>query len=445
MLPRRRGDRACTAAPRRHPCRVATPSQQDSSADTALFAEPLSVLAVLLAVLGAIFWVQAHPTLRRIYRVVPLLIFCYFVPTALSNTGVIPAQKDFPLYEFISNVLLPASLMLLILSVDIPGILGLGRNAVILFLVAVLTVMFAGPIAYLALGWLIPDAATADTAWKGLAALSGSWIGGGANMIAIKESVGASDAIIGAITVVDVAIANVWMVGLLWYAANHRRVDERIGADASSIRRLEDKAERIALEQSRPTDLGSLLQICAIAFAGTWIATELAGVLDGLVPPGSFLDSILTAFTFKVLVVTALSVALSFTPVRRLEGAGASKVGSVFLYLLVASIGAKADFREVFRPENLPLLAIGALWMALHVCAILWLRRRLRAPIFFAAVGSKACIGGAASAPIVAHAFNPVLAPVGVLLAVGGYVFGTVAGLVCATLLKLANGVWFGS
>ncbi len=64
------------------------------------------------------------------------------------------------------------------------------------------------------------------------------------------------------------------------------------------------------------------------------------------------------------------------------------------------------------------------------------MRRLLRAPIFFAAVGSQANVGGAASASVVAAAFHPALAPVGVMLAVAGYVLGTYGGLVCAAMLE---------
>jgi uncharacterized membrane protein len=126
---------------------------------------------------------------------------------------------------------------------------------------------------------------------------------------------------------------------------------------------------------------------------------------------------------------------MSFTRLRRLEGAGASTVGSVFLYLLVATIGASAVFTHVL--DNLPLLAVGALWMLIHALSMLGVRRYLRAPVFFLAVGSQANVGGAASAPVVAAAFHPALATVGVLLAVLGYVLGTYVGILDAFLLRL--------
>jgi uncharacterized membrane protein len=135
-----------------------------------------------------------------------------------------------------------------------------------------------------------------------------------------------------------------------------------------------------------------------------------------------------------VILVTTIGLGLSFTRLRALEGAGASQLGSVLLYLLVASIGAHAEFRRMLDAPA--LLGVAALWMAIHAGMVLGVRRWIRAPIFFAAVGSQANVGGAASAPIVAAAFHPALAPVGILLAVGGYVLGTYAGLLCAALLE---------
>src|SRR5688500_13006377 len=189
---------------------------------------PLSVLTVLLTVLAGLFLLQRHPLGNRLFRVVPLLVFCYFVPALLSNTGIIPIESE--LYLFIRRVLLPASLVLLVLSTDIPAVISLGRDAVVLFLAGTLSIALGGPIAFLALGWMFPVDAL-DQAWRGLAALCGSWIGGGANFVAVGESVGASAATMSLMVVVDVAGANVWTAMLLLFAGRERTMDDKIGAD----------------------------------------------------------------------------------------------------------------------------------------------------------------------------------------------------------------------
>lgn len=394
-----------------------------------LVQDPIAVLSILLGVLAFLFWANRRPAGRAVFRWVPLLVFAYFVPTALSNLGIIPLES--PLYDFIKRWLLPAALVLLTLSVDIPAILKLGRNAVVLFLTATAGIVLGGPLAYLALGWLVPDA-LGDQAWKGLAALSGSWIGGGANFVAVGESVGATSSTISMMVVVDVAVANVWMAVLLWFAGREKEADARIGADRSTVEALRAKVEAFQAQVARPTDLASLLTILVIGIGSTVVATTLAGFLPDI-------GNIVKGFTWVVIIATTIGLSLSFTKARELDGAGAGAVGSVFLYLLVASIGAHAEFRRVVDAPA--LVAVGAVWMMIHALVLLLVRRKLRAPIFFMAVGSQANVGGAASAPIVASAFHPALAPVGVLLAVGGYVLGTYGGLLCAFLLELVHGL----
>jgi uncharacterized membrane protein len=382
------------------------------------------VLTVLLGVLAGLFLLQHQRHGARLFAVVPLLVFCYFVPALLSNLGVIPAESD--LYVFIRRVLLPASLVLLVLSTDIPAVLSLGRDAVMLFLAGTLSIALGGPVAFLALGWLFPTEAL-DQAWRGLAALCGSWIGGGANFVAIGESTGASPATMSLMVVVDVGVANVWTAILLLFAGRERAMDAALGADRRRIDTVRTRVEHYQAEVARPATLAELLLILALGLGTTGVVTYVAGFLPDI-------GTIVNGFTWVVCLVTAAGVAYSFTRLRRLEGAGASVVGSVFLYLLVATIGASARFSEV--TNNLPLLAVGALWMTFHAVAMLVVRRMLRAPVFFLAVGSQANVGGAASAPVVAAAFHPALATVGVLLAVLGYVLGTYVGILDAFVLR---------
>lgn len=390
----------------------------------------VAIAAVLLAVLAILFTAARHPLGARFFRVVPLLVFAYFTPTLLSNLGLIPLSS--PAYQWIKTWLLPASLILLTLSVDLPAILRLGKPALILFLSATLGIVIGGPLAYLALGWMMP-AELGEQAWKGLAALSGSWIGGTANFVAIGESVGTDSSTLSLMVVVDVAVANVWMAVLLYWAGRAKNLDQRIGADDSAVSELRDRVQAFQESVSRPTNLPDMLGITAIAIGGSVVCHQLGQHLPT--------SALVSGFTWVAILATTLGVLLSFTPVRRLEGAGASTIGSLFLYLLIASIGAQAEFARVVDAPA--LVAVGALWIFIHALVILVVRRLVCAPIFFAAIGSQANVGGAASAPVVAAAFHPALAPVGVLLAVAGYALGTYAALVCAFLLERVHNLYF--
>ncbi len=393
--------------------------------DSPFVSDPVGILAVLLTVLAAIFWFGETGPGKRLFSVVPRLVFCYFVPTTLTTLGVLPDSS--PLYDWIKDYLLPTSLVLLILALDVPGIVRLGPKALIMLLAGTAGVVIGAPIALFLFLNLVPP----DT-WQGMTALSGSWIGGGANMVALAQMAGTSDTMFGMMVIVDVAVANVWMGVLLFAAGRAAKIDRWTGADTSAIDDLKRRVTEFEARHVRPPGLDDLILIVAIGFLGMWVAT-LAGRELGAVLP-LFSDTV-----WKFIVVTALAVGLSFSPARQLEGAGASRVGSLMLYVLVASIGAHADFMQM--REAPVLVAVGAVWMLFHVAFLLLVAKLIKAPVFFVAVGSQANIGGAASAPVVASAFHPTLAPVGVLLAVAGYVLGTYAGLICMAMLKFVAGV----
>jgi len=390
----------------------------------AMVTDPAAILVVLLAVLALIFWFGETTPGKKLFGIVPSLVFCYFLPTTLTTLGVLPAESV--LYDWIKAYLLPTSLMLLILALDVPGIIRLGPKALVMMLAGTVGVVIGAPIAlWIFSSWVPPDT------WQGMTALSGSWIGGGANMVALAEVAGTSNSMFGMMVIVDVSVANVWMGVLLYMAGQQQRIDRFTRADTSAIEDLKRRVAEFTARTTRVASLTDLMMIAAIGFGGMWLAT-LAGRYAG--PATGLFD----ATIWKFIIVTAIAAALSFTPVRRLEGAGASRIGSVMLYLLVASIGAHADFTQM--KEAPVLIAVGAVWMLCHVTVLLAVAWMIRAPIFFVAIGSQANIGGAASAPIVASAFHPSLAPVGVLLAILGYVLGTYAGLLAMYLLKLVAG-----
>lgn len=396
---------------------------------TCYIQEPVGVLAVLLCTLAVILWAAGHSRLGRIFKIVPPLLFCYFVPTALVAAGVIPRTSE--LYEWIKQFLLPASLVLLTVSLDVRGILRLGPKAGIVLLAGSLGVVIGGPIALLIWQRHLPD-----DAWRVMSYLAGSWIGGSANGLALARSLRVEDAAIAPVIVVDAALAYVWMGLLLFLAARHRRMDRWLRADAASVRRLEVELGRQGGSATREPTAADWLGLMGVAFGGAWLGHVGAGRL-AVLPVLAGVSECISMFAWKVILATTIGVMLSFTPVRRLEAAGASRVGGLLIYLLVASIGAGADFGRLFQGAAVYYLAVGVTWMLVHGAAIFAAARLTRSPFFFVAVGSQANIGGVASAPLVAAAFHPALAPVGVLLAIAGYALGTYAGQLCAQILRM--------
>ena len=406
------------------------------------------VLGLLVGALGLVFYTHSLPRFKKFYTFVPALLMCYFIPAALNSLGVVNGEES-NLYFVASRYLLPASLILLCLSIDLKGIYNLGPKAIVMFFAATLGIVVGGPLAL----WLVstgnPEVLGGDAPdayWRGLSTVAGSWIGGGANQAALKEISDTLDSQFSIMLIVDVFVANLWMPFLLFGAGIRERIDGWLNADATAVDELQERVEQLQAKSARIATFPDWMVMVALAFGGVAVAhlvADLASVeftawLDNTLAanPDSmaiYLSSITKGFFWLVVVATAIGIALSFTPAKEYEGAGASKMGSVFLYVLVATIGMKMDIGSLI--ENWAMygsaVTIGLLWMLVHIVVLLVVAKLIRAPFFFVAVGSQANVGGAASAPIVASAFSPALAPVGVLLAVLGYAVGTVGAILC--------------
>ncbi len=412
------------------------------------FTNDAIVTGILLSVLAAIFYTSHLPGKgwQKFYRFVPALLLCYFVPALLNwPLGLISGEES-SLYFVASRYLLPACLILLCLSIDIQGIINLGPKALIMFFAATLGIIIGGPIALLMVQYVFPDLiqADADELWRGLSTVAGSWIGGGANQTAMKEIFQVSDQLFGTMVVVDVVVANIWM-GFLLYGANvTEKIDRWLKSDTSAISDLQSRVSNYRASIERIPSTTDLFVLLAVAFGGTALAHWGADVITPMMSKHQAtlssmrLDSLMSHFFWLIVISTTIGVILSFTRAKRLEGIGASKWGSIFIYFLVATIGMQMNISEIFK--NMGLFAVGITWMLIHVLILVLVGKLINAPFFFVAVGSQANVGGAASAPVVASAFNPALAPVGVLMAVLGYAMGTYGAIVCALLMQSVSG-----
>lgn len=437
-----------------------------------LFTNDTIVFGVLMVALGLIFYTSSKKFgfWNKFYKIVPALFVAYFIPAILTTLGIISPEwvritesgeaieESTNLYYMSSRYLLPAALVLMTLSIDLKGVFNLGPKALIMFLTGTIGIILGGPIAILIIGSISPEtlatpifpqppAGEFNDVWRGLSTLSGSWIGGGANQTAMLEVYKYNQSLYGGMVFVDIVVANIWMAIILIGIGKSAKIDKWLKADTSAIESLKEKVSDYAKKVDRNPSLTDLMILGAIAFGTVSFAHFGANYLSGFfndfvhsLKAGltrnifSFLSS---SFFWMITITTIIGILLSFTKARSYEGAGASKIGSVFIYILVASIGMKMDLMLIF--DNLGLVFIGIVWMIIHAGLLILVAKLIKAPYFFLAVGSQANVGGAASAPIVASAFHPSLATVGVLLAVFGYAIGTVGAILCTVLMQLAS------
>ena len=402
-----------------------------------------SVLGLLVVLLKIIFSLEksSNKHVKNFFKYVPALLLCYFIPSIFNSLGII-SGKESNLYFISSRYLLPSSLILLTLSIDLEKIKNLGPKAIIMFLTGTFGILIGGPLSLMIVTKVFPSAIplSSEDLWRGLSTVAGSWIGGGANQAAMKEMFEVNDEIFSSMITVDVIVANIWMGFLLYGAGITKRLDNWLKADSSSIEELKNQLIQFKKKNQRIPSFLDLMVICSIAFGITGLSHLLA---DNIAPfiqqnyPGLSKFSLNSKFFWLIILSTTGGLVLSFTKFRKYEGAGASTIGSIFLYILVATIGMKMNALAILDSPGVFLL--GIIWMLVHVTLLLAVAKFIKAPFFFVAVGSQANVGGAASAPVVASAFHPSLAPVGVLLAVLGYALGTYAAWLCGILMQFAS------
>lgn len=412
--------------------------------NTPLLTNDAAVLGLLAVILALIFHTSQSPQpfWKKFYTYIPALLLCYFVPSVFNTLGVIDGEQS-QLYFVASRYLLPTSLVLLTLSIDLKEIWKLRHKAGLMFITGTVGIIIGGPLSILIVSTFAPEVvggAGPDEVWRGLSTIAGSWIGGGANQAAMFEVFKPSGELFSATIAVDVIVANLWMAFLLYGAGISDRVDGWFKADGSAVTALRKKVENYQLSIAKIPSLRDVMVILGVGFGATAVGHLLADAIAPFIEnnyPTLKKFSLSSPFFWIIVTATTVGIILSFTRTRKLEGAGASRLGSAMLYVLVATIGMKMNVLAIF--DNPGLFLVGLIWMLFHVTLLLSVGRLIKAPFFFTAVGSQANVGGAASAPVVASAFHPSLAPVGVLLAVFGYAVGTYGAYLAGILMQIAS------
>jgi uncharacterized membrane protein len=387
-----------------------------------LVSEPTTLFALLAAIIAVVFWLSKTQICAPFFKYLPPILWVYYLPMFATTLGITPAES--PTYAWMARYLLPIALFLLMITVDLKAIVRLGKIAIIMMFAGTAGIVIGGPIAYAVFGHFLEP-----NAWQGFAGIAGSWIGGSVNMVAVVESIEAPPDVLGPAIVVDTVVGYGWLGIVLYMSIFQERFDKWIGADNSVIEETNRRLQELD-QHRRPVEIVDLAKMIGISFVVAVIAIALSDFLPSIGDP-----TIISATTWVVLIVVTVGLLLSFTPMRNLEHAGASKVGYMTLYLLLAGIGAQADLRAVLEAPM--YLAAGMLWIAIHVGILILVARWVKAPLFFVATGSIANVGGAVSAPIAAGVYHRAMAPVGLLMAVSGYILGIYAALFCAYLLSL--------
>ena len=383
------------------------------------FQDPMAILVYLIGIIGFIFYLDSKEIFSGLFKYLPTVIWIYFLPMFSTTLGILPESSM--LYDWIKTYLLPPALILLLLSSNFTALKKLGFKAISIMFIATISVVIGGIVSFGIFSSWLPD-----NSWKGLGALSGSWIGGSANMVAVGASIGTPDDLFGIMIIVDTIVGYGWMGIVIFFSAYQERIDRWNGVETSLIDNINIQMSDIESKR-RPIRFIDLIAIVSIGMIGGYFSLIIGEWLPDL-------GRIVTSFGWTIIIVSILGIILSLTPLSDLENAGASHIGNFFLYLLLATLGAKANLTSIIYAPV--FLLVGICWITVHAAILFMGGRLLKAPMFLIATSSQANIGGVVSAPIIATVYQKSLAPVGLLMGVLGNIIGIYFGLLTAWILS---------
>jgi len=387
---------------------------------TALVSSPEGVLAVLCGVTAFWFYV-AKATDWKLFKFLVPLIWIYATPLVLSNVGVIPTSSA--VYGVMRQFGLPVFICLLLISIDVGAAVRVMGRGLLVMLLGTAGIVLGAPVGY----FFVRDSLDPE-AWKGFGALAGSWTGGTGNMMAVAGALETPPDLLGLAVLADNVVYVVWLPLLLASKAFADRFNRWARVSEDRIAKMEKAAAAETQEEELPRTT-DYLYLAVLAVTVTAVAAWLAPRIPE-VPP------ILSTSTWKILIITTLSIGLSFTPARRLPGS--HDLAMAIVYVFVAAMGAQASLAGLGQA---PAFLAGAfIWIFVHGAFCLFGAWLFRVDVHSAAIASAANVGGAASAPVVAAAHRESLVPVSILMALIGYAVGNYAALVAAQLCRLVGG-----
>ncbi len=350
----------------------------------------------------------------RVFEVLPPIVWTYLFVTALAVAGLWAATSEIQAAQrTLTSHLLPSLLFLLMVTCDLRAILRVGPRVLFVFLLAMGSILLAIVLVYLVFRSALP----AD-GWKMLAALSATWTGGSANLVAVKQSIGLSDSALPSVLLADALCYSVWVAVLFSSTALAPKFDRWSGANGNAYPRLES-----ASGDTKPDGAGVLLWL-GIALLVELLAAFLACDL----PTGSFF----TTTSWTVLLATLAGLLIARTPLARVPGP--APMATALLALLVAVLASQSNFEGI---ATAPLFILcGLMALLVHIVLLALAARTFKLEMSLCGIASLAQIGGVGSAPILAATYSTVLVPIAVLLAMLGLILGTGVGLVMAGVLS---------
>ncbi|WP_211978777.1 DUF819 family protein [Brevibacterium sp. W7.2] len=372
-------------------------------------------ISVLIAIAAALV-IAGHSGRFRIFAYVPGFVFLYIIAALLNTVGVFDHSDSVTeVGDGLRTALLPAMILLLLFKCDIRQIIRLGPKLLLTFAVTAASIVAGFLVSYLILRSVLDP-----EAWKALGALNASWTGGSANMVAVQEILQAPEDVFGYVLIVDTVIYSFWLLLIFSSVTVSDRFNRQTKADTSKL-----EVASTAEDEEKPLTMPALFGLLGFALLVSALAIRAGELLPEI-------GTVINASTWTILIVSVLGLIIGSTRFGRVRGS--SELATIMLYIIIGIIASGSDFTSLTQA---PLyLVAGLIVIVVHAAIMLVYAKLTKTELFSIAVASTANIGGIASAPVVAGAFNRQLVPVGVLFALMGTFLGTFLGLASAQIMS---------
>ena len=354
----------------------------------------------------------------KVFNFVPPIVMVYLFNMVFCTINLWDMEATAAAYSATKNNLLYAMIFVMLLSCDFRKLAKLGGRMIAIFMGGAITISIGFIISFVFFKGVL-----GVESWRALAALCASWIGGSGNMAAIQDALSVPEADFGAALIVDTVFYSVWIALLLIIIPFASKWNKAVKADTSKLEAIAAATNAEVDKDNKALDFTSLLTLLGLSLMISAIAQNLGGVLAfGMIDKG----------TMTVLLVTAIGLVAAMSPIGKM--AGISEMSNIYLYVVIALLASRAGLNEILAAPM--WLVAGLLVLIIHIIGMFLLSKLFHWDLCMVSTASLANIGGSASAPIVASAYDASYAGIGVLMGVLGAAIGNVMGLLVASIMQ---------
>ena len=384
-------------------------------------------IAFLMCLAGCLLLLEKYSK-WRIFNVVPALVFIYILNMIFCTMRLFNSEACSKAYSMLKNNLLYAMIFVMLLRCDFRKLAKLGGRMVAIFLACSLT-LFIGFV----VGYPIFKGSLGADVWGAVAALYASWVGGSANMAAMQAALPVDAGAYSCALALDTVCYSVWIALLLLMVRYSSKWDNATKADTSKLQEIADIAAKEVEKEKKTASAADWVFLIGLSLMVSALSQMVGGYLQD-----AFASVGLEMFdkgTMTTVFVTVLGLVCALTPLGKLPAV--EELSTVYLYAVVSLLASTASVVDLLTAPM--WIVYGLFILIIHVVLMFVLSKIFHWDLCMVSTASLANIGGSASAPIVASAYNPSYAGIGVLMGVLGAAIGNFCGLGIGQILKMMS------